>query len=245
MTDAGNKTPDGGPCIAVMQPYLFPYLGYFQLAQKVDRFLMLDDVNFIKGGWINRNRLLNSGKPRWMTLALSNGSPNRLINEIEISDGTDWRQRVSNLFDAAYRDAPHRDTARPLLDEILKTTKPQLSDLLNRSIRSVCNVLGIDAKIESTTAKYPKKGMKGQDRILDLCQTLGAAAYVNLPGGRELYDHAAFEKLGVKLRFLEPELRKYDQGGQAWTPGMSILDVMAWNEPEKVRDMVQLGTVTA
>lgn len=213
--------------LAVMQPYLFPYLGYFQLMAAVDRFVVLDDVNYINRGWINRNRILVGGKPHTFTMPLDGASQNRLIRDIDIAaDYENWAARFLKTLRHAYSGAANFAKAVSTVESILAFPGRNLSDYLTNSLQLICDFMDIRTEIIPTSSVYDKGGLAGADRIMDICAKDGADTYVNPPGGRELYDEDAFAARGVKLEFLEPVLTEYPQCVDTFIPGLSVLDAM-------------------
>jgi hypothetical protein len=223
--------------LAIMQPYFLPYIGYFQLMSAVDKVVLLDDVSFINGGWINRNRIVVNGKRYWLTLPLSKASQNSLINEIKIVDDPLWKRKTMRTVDLCYREAPYGPQILPLFSEMLEEARGSLSAFLFRQLRRVADYIGLDAKIEGSSTVYPKDGCSGQERILDICTREGASTYVNLPGGRSLYDAHFFASVGVELLFLEPNLPALTlRHSGAEGPSLSILDLLMLNPVAKIRE---------
>lgn len=223
--------------LAVMQPYFLPYIGYFQLISAVDKLVLLDDVNFINGGWVNRNRIAINGEPRWLTLPLARASQNRLINEIEIVDDPGWRRKTIRSVELSYRSAPFAPHVLPFFSDMLKDARGSLSAFLFRQLRRVADYIGIDARIEPSSTIYPKNGRSGQERILDICAREKATVYVNLPGGRNLYDADLFASAGIELLFLEPNLQSLalrHSGHEG--PSLSILDLLMFNSAATIRE---------
>lgn len=105
-----------------MQPYLFPYLGYFQLIQAVDKFILLDDVNFIKRGWVNRNRILVNGKDHLFSLPLQRASQFKKINDLKLADYPGWRNRFFKTLTHAYRQASQYEPVMKMLHQALPQT---------------------------------------------------------------------------------------------------------------------------
>jgi hypothetical protein len=227
--------------LAVMQPYFLPYIGYFQLMAAVDKFVIYDDVQFIKGGWINRNRILLGGREHLFTAPLLGASPNRLICELKLVTKTDWRRKLLQTIEQAYRSAPHFSEVLPLLRQIITCPERPLNRYLVHSLERLKSHLEIPTKLITTAAVYRNHNLKGQERILDICRKEEAGVYVNATGGRGLYDSEAFRAQGTALRFLEPEIFAYDQGTTEFHPSLSIVDVLMFN----ARDQVQafLGKV--
>ena len=226
--------------LAIMQPYFLPYLGYFQLMSAADKLVLLDDVNFINRGWINRNRIAVNGEPYWLTLPLAKASQNRLINEIEIVDDPMWKRKAKRTVELSYRSASFADEILPLFSDMLKEARGSLSVFLFHRLRQVADYLGINVRIEPTSTIYPKEGRTGQDRILDICRREGATSYINLPGGRDLYNPQAFAAAGIKLLFIEPNLDALvlQYGGQEG-PSLSILDLLMHNSAATLGDAVR------
>jgi hypothetical protein len=208
-----------------MQPYLFPYLGYFQLIHAVDRFVVLDDVTYIKGGWINRNRLLDGREPRFFTVPLSKASQNRRICDIDVAVGP-WNQKILPTFAQAYRRAPYRTEVLPLVERVLGDAAGAIGDLAVASLQVVCEFLSVDTAFIRTTRSYGNDGLKGQARILDICAREQATTYVNASGGRDLYSSEDFAARGIELRFVRTLDYEYDQGCHPFQPHLSILDVL-------------------
>jgi hypothetical protein len=227
--------------LAIMQPYFLPYLGYFQLMSAVDKIALLDDANFINGGWINRNRIAVQGEPHWLTLPLAKASQNRLINEIEIVDDPLWKRKINRTVELSYQSAPFAGQVLPLLSEMLHEARGSLSAFLFYQLRRLADYIGISTQIEHTSGRYPKDGLTGQRRILDICVREGASTYVNLPGGRSLYDTELFASAGIELLFIDPNfsaltLRHSGQEG----PCLSILDLLMLNPVTAVREATEM-----
>jgi WbqC-like protein len=225
--------------LAIMQPYLFPYLGYFQLIHAADKFVFYDDVNFIKNGWINRNRLLLNGSPHYFTVPLSGASPFTAIDEIEFEPGERWKRKVRTTFEQAYTGAKHRDDGLRLLDSVLALSTTSIADLARGSVLLVMEHVGLQRDVVNTSRGYGNDALKGQDRILDICRREAATTYINLPGGRGLYDAGVFRTAGVDLRFVESQFPPYSQGAGAFVPGLSILDAVMHCPPAEIRGMLE------
>jgi hypothetical protein len=222
--------------IGIMQPYFLPYIGYFQLIAAVDKLVLLDDVNFINRGWINRNRIALDGKPHWLTLPLAKASQNRLINEIDIVDDASWRRKTMRMVEMGYARAPHAHRVMPLLGAMLEDARGSLSEFLFKTLSTTAKYIDLEAHIEPTSTIYPKNGLYGPERILDICTRESATAYVNLPGGRGVYDPDFFADAGIQLLFLDPCLSQLPlQASNGDDRSLSILDLMMFNLPSTVR----------
>lgn len=218
--------------LAVMQPYLFPYLGYFQLVHAADTFIFYDDVNFIKGGWINRNRILMNGAASYFTVQLRDASPNKKINEIRFTDN---RPKLLKTLDQAYRKAPFYNAVRPVVEATLTCDTDLLSELAARSVQDICAYLGLSTVFQVSSSDHASSaGMERTERLLELCRSSGATRYVNAPGGRDLYDKQIFSNAGVELTFLQTRTVSYPQFSGAFVPGLSMVDVIMFNPKEVV-----------
>jgi hypothetical protein len=214
--------------IAVMQPYLFPYIGYFQLLNAVDKFVVFDDVNFIKKGWINRNNILVNRQKYLFTVPLKDASQNRLINEVEIADG-DWQEKFLKTLTQSYKKAEFFDETFALIEKIVRSGESLIAKLILRSLLILKDALKLNAEIVPSSAIYNNRELKAQDRILDICKQEKATEYVNPAGGTELYDRRIFSENGVKLFFLKTQPFSYRQFGDEFVPHLSIIDVLMFN----------------
>jgi len=212
--------------LALMQPYLFPYLGYFQLIRAVDTFVVYDDVNYIKGGWINRNYILSQGDKQLITLPLQGASPNQLINQVEIGG----QHKILQSIRHTYGKAPQFSTVFPLIEDILMQQEKNLARLLDYELRRICDYLGLRPKWHISSELQKNNELRGQDKVLAICEELGASHYINVPGGRSLYDQQAFAARGMQLSFIQPKTVTYRQLGNEFVPNLSIIDVMMFND---------------
>ena len=226
--------------LGIMQPYLFPYLGYFQLIAAVDKFVLYDDVAFIKQGWINRNQILLNGQPYLFSVPLRGASSNRSIRDTEISAGEypRWKDRFLKTIDLAYSRAPHFEATKQLVSSVLEPASSSAADVARRSIGVVCEALGLATRIEVSSTIYNNSHLRAQERVLDICGREGASLYINPPGGRELYSHEAFGARHLELRFLRSRLPAYPQFSHEFVPALSVLDVLMFNSIEAVRGMM-------
>ena len=221
--------------LAIMQPYFLPYIGYFQLMAAADRFVIYDDVNFIKGGWINRNRILLNGKEHPFVIPLRAASPNRRINEISLISGMGWREKLLRTFRHAYHQARQFPAVFPLISTIVNFREESLAEYLLHSLRLIKSYLAIRTELVPTSGSYGNESLKGQARVLDICRREKASVYLNLSGGKELYDPERFQANGIALRFLGPPEISYDQFGGPFRPNLSIIDVLMFNPVEKIQ----------
>jgi hypothetical protein len=224
--------------LGIMQPYLFPYIGYFQLLAAVDRFVVYDDVAFIKQGWINRNRMLINGGAVFFTVPIAHRSSAVMIRDTAISDApehTRWAEKLLKSFDNAYRRAPEFARTFPLIERVLTMTTSKVAELAVESIRAVAERLDIRTQMIDTSSVYGNAHLHGEDRVIAICRAEQATGYINAAGGRELYSRERFKEQGIELRFLDPATIEYAQFGERFVPGLSIIDVLMFNPVERVR----------
>ena len=226
--------------IAVMQPYFLPYIGYFQLMSAVDRFVLFDNVQYVRQGWINRNRILQHNQPGIVTLPLAKDSRFLAINSRHLSDNF-IREDLLNQFLDAYRHAPYFHTVFPLVEEIVNCSCDNLSDYLGNSLMVLRQVLSLECEIMLSSDIAIDHKLRAQDKILSICSVLEAHTYINLPGGRALYDSESFQQQGVNLQFIQPKNICYPQFGAEFVPWLSIIDVMMFNSKNEVINLCRHG----
>jgi hypothetical protein len=228
--------------LAIMQPYIFPYIGYFQLINAVDKFVIYDDVNFIKQGWINRNNILVQGKPLFFTIPLQNQSSFIKINQVFINEKAyvSWLPKFLKTLEQSYKKAPYFDQIFNLVSSTLAGDFNQItiSTLARRSIESVLVYLGITTEIVTTSAIYCNSELSGKKRVIDICKEENATHYINPIGGQELYDSHTFEDNSLALSFIKSLPIQYSQINDTFIPWLSIIDVLMHNSIDDVKIML-------
>ena len=221
-----------------MQPYLFPYIGYFQLIHAVNRFVVYDDVAYIKQGWINRNRLLINGEPSFFTVPIKHASSFALIRDTLIDDDRQharWVEKLLKTFDNAYRRAPEFSRVFPIVERVFGLQTTRIADLAVASVKAVSSLLEIRTTFVDSSSTYGNAHLNGEERVLSICEAERATQYINVPGGRELYSRERFEARGIRLSFVHPQSVEYRQFSGPFVPWLSILDVLMFNPLETVR----------
>ena len=221
-----------------MQPYFFPYIGYWQLINAVDRFVIYDDVNYIKSGWINRNRMLINGEARYFTAPLNRLSSNKSIKDTELQDSMIWRNKLIRMLEVAYGRAPYFEDVYPFLAELLKNKENNLALYLIEIIKKLVQRYKISTDLIVGSQAYNNKNLSGQQRIIDICSQEGANVYINSQGGMDLYDINIFRDSSIELKFIRPKKNIYQQLGSTFVPNLSIIDIMMFNSPEEIRSML-------
>lgn len=212
--------------LAIMQPYFIPYAGYWQLINSVDRFVIYDDVNFIKNGWINRNRILINGEPKYMTIPLQGASPFKNICELSVDPSFRWRKKILRSIELSYRNSRFFDQVYPEIKRIIHYETNDLSTFLIQQISAFSELLGLQTEIIRSSDVYENSHLSGQERILDICRQENADEYINLSGGKKLYDSASFNEKGIALRFLTCQASPYKQQSAEHVPSLSIIDML-------------------
>jgi len=225
--------------IAIMQPYFFPYLGYFQLLHYADTFVFLDDVTFIKRGWINRNRILINNEPKYITVPCKNISSYSLIKDIRHDLDDRMRGKLFKKIRLAYERAPYFESVFPLTEKVINADTSTIAELASLSVQETCDYLQLSINFIVSSKKYKNTELGRSDRLIDICQKVNAKVYINSLGGLELYDKCYFKKKGVTLKFLNPELTPYNQFQNDFIPGLSIIDVMMFNSPGEINEMLR------
>lgn len=222
--------------IAIMQPYLFPYIGYFQLINKVDQFIFYDDVNFITRGWINRNKILINGEAKYLTVPCKDASQNKLINEVEHGLNSKKRDKLSKKIKFTYSNAPFFEDIYPLVESIIDSDSQYVFELAIESVKKSCSYLRLDCDFKLSSNHYNNTSLDAADRLIDICKQEGIVNYINPIGGKELYNKEYFKNNGIDLQFLKPAAPSYEQFSNEFVPWLSIIDVMMFNSPEEIKN---------
>ena len=222
-----------------MQPYVFPYIGYFHLIEAASEFVVYDDVQFIKQGWINRNRILNQGEPLLFTVPLEKASRNKLILETTPNIDSKWRDTFYKRLVSAYSKAPFFKDSIDLIMGVLSEERATIVDLAIRSIQTVYAYLGREFVYHRSSLHFPETRDAGRaGRLIAISKALGAERYLNPPGGRSLYSAEEFENEGLTLRFVESDPIQYKQLASDFTPNLSIIDAMMFNSPQELAELM-------
>jgi hypothetical protein len=218
--------------LGIMQPYFFPYIGYWQLINAVDKFVIYDDVNYIKQGWINRNSILINNERKFITLSLSKASSNTLINQINKIDNTN---KILKTLELCYKKAPYYSKAMPIIEELLRNKEANLAKFIGNSIERISDFLMMNTEFVYSSTIKKQNDLKGQEKVIDICRTLKTDEYINSIGGQSLYLKDKFLKDGINLLFLKSLLIEYHQFNREFVPNLSIIDVIMFNPVEKIK----------
>ncbi len=223
--------------LAIMQPYFLPYIGYFQLLSAVDTFIVYDNIKYTKKGWINRNRMLLNGTDVMFSLPLKSGSDSLHVVERELTADFN-RDKLLNQFKGAYSRAPFFAHTFPLLEKCVHNTEHNLFRFIHHSIVSVCEHLGIQTEIRVSSEISIDHELKNQEKVLALCEAVGADTYINSIGGIELYSKDTFHSRGIELKFIKSNPIEYEQYSAPFVPWLSIVDVLMFNSTDAVGEYI-------
>lgn len=227
--------------VAIMQPYFFPYIGYFQLIHSVDEFIIYDNIQYTKKGWINRNRILdNDGSPRWVTLPLKKDSDYLNVVDRKIADTWDKdRKKTLGMIKTVYSKAPYFKEVYNLIEECLMFDEINLFSFIHNSIIKINSYIGIETPIIISSQVNIDHSLKSKDKVLAICKEQKATTYVNAIGGMELYDKEEFKQQGIELNFIQSRFIRYPQFIEdRFNPWLSIIDVLMFNGREPVKEFV-------
>jgi len=243
--------------LAIMQPYFFPYIGYFQLINAVDKYILLDELFFIKEAWINRNCILNksSKKTDYISVPLEKKSSNKKICEVKIFNKFNWKRKFLNAIYLNYKGSLYFEETYNFVERLIDFSTNYISELNKNSITKICEYLQINTRISSYETyfnevedlivqdtfressdrkKYPVKVL----RILEFCNRENADVFYNAVGGQALYDKRLFCEHNIELGFVKTDNIIYKQFDETFYPNLSIIDVMMHNTKDDIREIL-------
>lgn len=225
--------------VAIMQPYFLPYLGYWQLLVACDVFVLYDNIQFTKKGWFHRNHILMNGEKKLFTLPLKHGSDYLHVVERYLADEAGQAiVKIMAQIKQSYRKAPYFDTAYPVIEQCFLCPQTNLFYFTEHSIQLLCQYLGIERTIIRSSDIHIDHNLRSEEKVIALCQELGAKRYINAIGGLELYNNSTFQQAGLELCFLQSHLPRYPQFGADFTPYLSVIDLMMFNSQQQLKEML-------
>lgn len=221
---------------AIMQPYFLPYIGYFQLIKAVDVFVIYDNIEFTKKGWVNRNRILVNGKDSYFTLPLKKDSDYLNINQRELAESYPQdKVKITRKIAEVYKKAPHYKLIFPLIEKIFMFDNKNVFNFILNSLQTICKYLEIETQFVISSSIQIDHTLKSQEKVIAICQKLNIKNYINPIGGQELYDKDIFHKNGILLNFIKAESVWYKQFDNDFIAWLSIIDLLMFNSIEETK----------
>lgn len=226
--------------VSIFQPYLFPYIGYFQLINTADIFVIYDDVQYIKNGWINRNNILIGNKKNLFSFGVSKDHHEKFINQRFYTNSINKdKKKLLDKINYSYKKAPFYNATFNLIEEILQNEEKNVSAFNSFSLKKICEYLMINTKMVFSSDLDYNKTLKGEDRVISICKMLKGSEYVNSIGGTNLYNEKKFNEANLNLSFLKPSDCKYRQFKSEFIPYLSIIDIIMFNSVGEIKSMLK------
>ena len=223
--------------LGIMQPYFLPYIGYFQLLKKCDEFVIYDDIEYTKRGWINRNYFLQNKNSSLFSIPVKKDRDTLKIRQRVLADNYD-PHALLRRFNNAYRKSPQYQHVCPVLEKIFLCEERNLFHFIHFSLIQIMNYLDIDTPMHLSSEIHINPELRSEMRVLAICERMKASTYVNPIGGLDLYNSETFKKHGIGLSFLKPKLTTYSQFDASFVERLSIIDVLMFNSKEDVKGML-------
>ena len=223
--------------LAIMQPYFLPYIGYFQLMNAADEFVVYDNIEFTKKGWINRNRILVNGKDSYITLPLKKDSDFLDVRDRYLADTWPFeKKKMLNRIVEAYRKAPQFGAAYPLIEKCVTFDKANLFKFILNSLVVIKQYLEIQTSFVISSTVPIDHALKADKKVIAICKARKADAYLNPIGGLQLYNREGFKAEDIDLHFIKSAECAYRQYNYDFVPWLSIIDVMMFNSKEQIQE---------
>ena len=233
-----------GKKVAIMQPYFLPYVGYFHLINSVDEFVIYDNIQYTKKGWINRNRILVGGEGKLLTLPLKKDSDYLNVVDRKLCDNWDNEKiKLLSQIKSAYSKAPYYKKSFPVLKACLESPSENLFEFIFNSLKLLTSYLRIGTKITISSSINIDHSLKSQDKVIAICKSLEADTYINAIGGQELYNKEDFSSHNLNLNFVKSPQLEYKQYENEFIPWLSIVDVIMFNKRTNITDYLNNYTL--
>jgi hypothetical protein len=230
--------------LGIMQPYFMAYIGYYQLINSVDKFIIYDNIQYTKKGWINRNRILSNNTDYLITLPLKKDSDYLNIIDRELSES--WvndKNKTLNIIKSSYKKSPYFDDVYPLISDCINNSETNLFKYIYDSVLVIKKYLDINTEIIISSELNIDHNLKSQDKVISLCLNQNADVYINSIGGVELYNKETFKEKGIELNFIKTNPIKYNQFKNKFVPWLSIIDVLMFNSKDTVKSYLNEYTL--
>ena len=225
-----------GNSVAIMQPYFMPYIGYFQLINSVDVFIIYDNIQYTKKGFINRNRILFNNKGRKFTIPIKKDSD--YLDVVERTISNTWEsesKKFLNLINHSYKKSPYYKNCIEVITECVMYPNFNLFEFIYFSVKKICSYLDINTKIIISSELEVDHSLKSQEKVISFCKELKSKTYINAIGGQELYDKSTFQKNNLNLNFIKTNPIEYKQFNNSFEPWLSIIDLLMFNSREELK----------
>lgn len=227
--------------LAIMQPYFMPYIGYFSLIKHVNEFILFDTPQFIRHGWIERNRILKqNGEPLYIRVPLEKHHRDVKINNLVINNSENWKEKIIAQLAPYRKKAPNYWKVISLMKEIFELESESIVDINYHSLKKICEYLGIRTPIKKWSEMNIEIDVVNapDEWALNICKSLHANKYFNPIGGASFFNSKKYEKSGIELKFMETRATKYKQFTNEFVPFLSIIDVMMFCDIDNVNKMI-------
>lgn len=228
--------------LAIMQPYLFPYIGYYSLIKNTDYFIFFDTPQYIRKGWINRNRIIGGNKePVYFGVPVEKCERETAIKDVKIADDKQWKDKILGQLTVYKKRAPYYNDVISLVKDVVSDESGSISELAIKSIVKSCEFMNLDLK-SSVYSEMNLKDIKVKEPdewALEITKELKYDTYVNPPGGKTFFDGDKYKEAGIKLEFLSQDLVAYNQRIHTFLPGLSMIDILMFCKPEEVMEMME------
>lgn len=224
--------------VGIMQPYFFPYIGYWQLINAVDKFIIYDNIQYTKNGWIRRNRILLNGEDKMISIPLKKDSDFLDINKRFLSDIDKGRGKIINQIKMAYSKSPEFENVFPIIERAISKEEKNLFDYIYSTIKVIIDYLEIKTEIIISSDINMDHSLKNKDRVVKICKKVEATEYLNPIAGIELYNKEEFKSQGIQIKFLKTEVTEYKQFDNTFIPNLSIIDILMFNSKDRVKEML-------
>ena len=232
--------------LAIMQPYFFPYIGYFQLMKAVDKWIIFDDIQYIRHGWVNRNRILSPNLNKewqYIVIPLDKYCKEDTINKIKITSNHHWKEDIIGKL-SYYRKirAPHYHKVIDLVQRCFDNDVTSLLELNIITLKHIADYLDIKFEYSiSSKEQFDYTNVIGPgDWALEISKQMNASLYINPIGGQEIFNRDKFAYSGINIKFIESNFIKYKQSRREYVPWLSIIDLMMFNSIDTIRKMLSL-----
>ena len=221
--------------VAIMQPYFLPYIGYFHLINSVDEFVIYDNIQYTKKGWINRNKILVNSSDKIITLPIKKDSDYLDIKERVLANI--WEQekiKMLNLIKSSYKKSPYFNKVYPVISSIFEVPNTNLFEFLLNSLHLLNSYLKIKTKITISSDINIDHSLKSTDKVIAICKEFNTTTYINAIGGQKLYNVKDFKNEGIDLKFIKSSPLTYKQYDNEFIPWLSIIDVLMFNKKQDI-----------